>query len=529
MPAVQDAALIDAPNDQGSAIGVLYRLSNTPGENGSLTVQLLVEPWMAEQFQLSDAEQQRLTAERDALSQDIAGWLQERDAQNAVVTTAGETLTLAENTISETKDYAGLAEKRRAFWLEQNKLSRLEIQISKRRDAFTTRVGKLHERELKYRHISALLATAWIDVAALDLAALATKADFPQRFGKKPADPERLYFEFESFDAPLPQDLAEAQAGGYNSLGEALAPAMPIPLWPGKTYNVRLHSQEGPYGKFTTFEPLTIKASTIDVSLANNMVISILLAIIVLWAIQVARRNPNLFIRRIAGLEAVDEAIGRATEMGKPVLYLCGMDPLSELPTISAINILGRVARRIADFDSDLIVPTRDPVVYTVAQEVVKEGYADAGRPDAFRSDNIFFVTDDQFSYTASTCGIMLREKPAANFLMGYYYAESLLLAETGAATGAIQIAGTDSTSQLPFFITTCDYTLIGEELYAASAYLSREPMLLGSLKGLDVAKALLMLALLLQALLFVIASLSGQPMENFSQIRDLFEPLEGA
>jgi len=165
------------------------------------------------------------------------------------------------------------------------------------------------------------------------------------------------------------------------------------------------------------------------------------------------------------------------------------------------------------------VVPNRDPVVLTVAQEVVREAYIDQGRPDAYKEDNIFFVTDDQFSFTATTCAIMMREKPAANFFMGYYYAESLLLAETGAATGAIQIAGTDAQPQLPFFITTCDYTLIGEELYAASAYLSREPMLLGSLKGQDVAKALLMLLIIIQTLLFAFSS-------NWDWLKVLVEPL---
>ena len=70
----------------------------------------------------------------------------------------------------------------------------------------------------------------------------------------------------------------------------------------------------------------------------------------------------------------------------------------------------------------------------------------------------------------------MIRDRPAAHIMMGYFYAESLLLAETGSTTGAIQIAGTDAFTQLPFFVTTCDYTLLGEELYAASAYLSGEP-----------------------------------------------------
>jgi hypothetical protein len=149
----------------------------------------------------------------------------------------------------------------------------------------------------------------------------------------------------------------------------------------------------------------------------------------------------------------------------------------------------------------------------------VKEGYIDAGRPDAYKEDNVYFVTDDQFSYTAATCGIMMRERPAANFFMGYYYAESLLLAETGASTGAIQIAGTDALHQLPFFITTCDYTLIGEELYAASAYLSREPMLLGSLKGQDIGKAVVMILIIVQTVLFIINA-------DWNWLRMLVEPL---
>ena len=43
--------------------------------------------------------------------------------------------------------------------------------------------------------------------------------------------------------------------------------------------------------------------------------------------------------------------------------------------------------------------------------------------------------------------------------------------------------------SQLPFFVAACDYTLIGEEFFAASAYLSGEPEQLGSLKGQDIGK----------------------------------------
>jgi hypothetical protein len=87
-----------------------------------------------------------------------------------------------------------------------------------------------------------------------------------------------------------------------------------------------------------------------------------------------------------------------------------------------------------------------------------------------------------------------------------------LLLAETGAVTKAIQIAGTDNWTQIPFFITTCDYTLIGEEVYAASAYLSREPRMLGSLRGQDVGKAFLMAAIVIVTVALTVAAAIPQP-----------------
>lgn len=231
----------------------------------------------------------------------------------------------------------------------------------------------------------------------------------------------------------------------------------------------------------------------------NNLGILVTFAATVLWSIRRARINPNIFLRRIPGLDAVEEAVGRATEMGRPVLYLTGSGDLgggsdpSSLATIAATVILSDVAKRVATYGAELKVPHRAPIVMAVCQEMVREAYFAAGRPDTYREDTNFFITGDQFAYTAAVDGMILREQPAANFFMGYYYAESLLLAETGATTGAIQIAGTDAEHQLPFFITTCDYTLIGEELYAASAYLSREPVLVGTLRGQDIGKGVLL------------------------------------
>jgi hypothetical protein len=224
----------------------------------------------------------------------------------------------------------------------------------------------------------------------------------------------------------------------------------------------------------------------------NNLLLALLFGGIVFYAIRTAKKR-EIFLRRIPGLDAVDEAIGRATELGKPILYLTGAHDMSDPSTIAAAVILGRVAKRTAAYETDLLVPHRDPITMAVCQEITKQAYMEAGKPDLYKEDSNFFITSDQFSYTAAVDGIMLRKKPAANFFMGSYFAEALLLTETGASTGAIQIAGTDSDHQLPFFVTTCDYTLIGEELYAASAYLSREPIQVGTLRGQDIGKALIL------------------------------------
>jgi hypothetical protein len=148
----------------------------------------------------------------------------------------------------------------------------------------------------------------------------------------------------------------------------------------------------------------------------------------------------------------------------------------------------------------------------SVEREIVREAYLEAGRPDAFRPDLIFYTTDSQFGYVAAVDGIIMRERPAANLYMGTFFAEALILGETGNIAGCMQIAGTDADTQLPFFITSCDYTLMGEELYAASAYLSRHPVLVAQLKGQDIGKSLLALILILGLGLATFGQLCGVP-----------------
>ena len=201
-------------------------------------------------------------------------------------------------------------------------------------------------------------------------------------------------------------------------------------------------------------------------------------------------------------LKALEEAVGRATEMGKSVLFVPGISDLDQVETITGLNILGHVAEHTAKYETSLNVPVSKSIVMEAARDICKASYLKSGRPDLYSDDMVHYISDEQFAYAAGVNGIMMREKPAACFYLGKFYAESLILAEAGNSIGAIQIAGTGSYTQIPFFVTACDYTLIGEEFFVASAYLSKKPELVGSIKGQDIVKLLVMIAIALTVVL---------------------------
>jgi len=224
---------------------------------------------------------------------------------------------------------------------------------------------------------------------------------------------------------------------------------------------------------------------------------------LILFYISTARRGASIFIRRIAGLEAVDDAVGRATEMGKPVLFTPGWGGDIQRPTtIAALNILNLVAEKTAEYNCDLIFPTHDPVIMSAAEETIQNAYTNAGHPDEFKPDNIYYTTSSQFGYAAAVDGAMTRINPATVMLLGTFEGEALILAETANSIGSMQIAGTDSTIQLAFFLVACDYTLIGEELFAASGYLSKDEKIIASIKAQDYMKIIIAILLLIGAVL---------------------------
>ena len=266
-------------------------------------------------------------------------------------------------------------------------------------------------------------------------------------------------------------------------------------------YKIKAMGKDG-FSISSPSQAISSRAQWFDMNRIYIFIMSVILSCAILYFIFQAKAGKELFIRKIAGLDAVDDAVGRATEMGRKVIYIPGIHDMDDIQTIAGITILGRVAKLVAEYEAKLEVPVCRSMVMVACRETIKEAYLNAGRPDGYNDDMVHYLTDDQFAYAAACDGIFVRQKPAAIFLMGTFFAESLLLAETGNSVGAIQIAGTARPAQLPFFVAACDYTLIGEELFAASAYLSKDPKLLGSLKGQDIGKAVFILGILVGTIL---------------------------
>lgn len=225
----------------------------------------------------------------------------------------------------------------------------------------------------------------------------------------------------------------------------------------------------------------------------------------ILYYINRAKGGWKPTIKTLAGLEAIEEAVGRATEMGRPVHYTPGIAPLNGAEaagTLAGLEVLAIAARLTARYGAKIIVTLRQPTVLPLAEEVVYQAYVAENVSESYDPDGIRYLSQEQFAYAAGVMGLLVREQAAANLMFGGFWAESLIIAEAANEIGAIQIAGTARLAQIPFFVVACDYVLIGEELFAASAIASSNPIKLGSIAGQDIGKLVAVSLIVIGAIL---------------------------
>jgi len=208
-----------------------------------------------------------------------------------------------------------------------------------------------------------------------------------------------------------------------------------------------------------------------------------------------SRRGKKFVFRRIIGLDAVKDLIGRATEMGGKIHYTPGgrssLGGERAMDSIVGLSILGYVAKMAAENDIEITTTVGTPENQAIATAVVSQSNIAAGKPE--RAVDVRYY-GSQFATSAGILGIIARENVGANIMIGNYGADAIILAEAAQTHGVMQIGGCAVPGNLPFFMAICDYYLMGEEMYAAAAISTGNPIDLAIIAAEDIPKWLIFL-----------------------------------
>ena len=207
-------------------------------------------------------------------------------------------------------------------------------------------------------------------------------------------------------------------------------------------------------------------------------------------------RGELPFIRRVPAVDAIEEGVGRATELGRPVICSPGIAVAGlDYWTVAALSMLTHVARLCARNDIPLLVPLggsdQSYTATEVARDLVEAQYRLEGKMEAFNVDNMPFLSGRQFAWASGYVGMMLRNKPATDIMVGVQWASAMYMSEVANTVGAMQISGSTYLSNIACLATSSDYVMKGEEQTAAGAYLSRDPVQLASIRTQDIIKVL--------------------------------------
>lgn len=196
-----------------------------------------------------------------------------------------------------------------------------------------------------------------------------------------------------------------------------------------------------------------------------------------LWRTPRSAVKPRL--RAIPAYDSLKKLLSRAAETGQAVhvsVGTAGVSGAQTADTLAGLYVLEFLADRAANSDIAPLVTVTEPTALPAALDQVRRAYERQGYPEEHRFEHARFVAPpvngSAVPYAAGVMDILGHEPVTANVMVGAFGDEYLLMAEPGAQRGAFQVGGTSNPNVMPFVYLTMAEPILGEEIYAAGAYL---------------------------------------------------------
>lgn len=231
----------------------------------------------------------------------------------------------------------------------------------------------------------------------------------------------------------------------------------------------------------------------------------VVIAALLLVAFTFLRRRTPAVLRHIAAFERLNHAIGLAVENGTRLHISLGRGNLFTArgaSAFAALAMLRRLAESTSVSDRPPIVTSGDASLSILSQDTLQAGYKAAGAEEQYRASTGRLTGLTPFAYAAGTIPVTRDENVSANVVLGDFGAEAALLAEAADRENTHLIAASDNLSAQSVFYVAAQDPLIGEELFAAGAYVGAGPSHEASLQVQDVLRWLIIVAILIGAFL---------------------------
>ncbi len=216
---------------------------------------------------------------------------------------------------------------------------------------------------------------------------------------------------------------------------------------------------------------------------------------------QPVRRRP------LPALDVIWRALARGAETGRAIHLSPGSGAIgsrsSTVETVAGLLAAERVAAEAALNGAPLIASSGDAVAHLALRGTLRQAYQRAGLGQDYDATNVqLLAQQDPIAYASGVSTLYTRQKLEASQLIGSFGQEFLLAGEVGAQSGVPQIAGATTTTALPLAYLTAEGTLLGEEIYAAEAYLARTPAPQARLFTHDALRTVVVIAIVILMIL---------------------------